>query len=381
LLYIQKFNIIIAVYYKKLSHKGETMRRLSRVLVLALVFVMLIPTAAFSAQGKTEGVYAYEINFEGYSEEDIANIKPDFTVSNVVKVLNKNDYPGNLDAVFIAEAPAEITVQAEFGVCLFTVYPVTKNAGGTDYIFTYGTEMPITGPVEIWQDEMQDWKTIDISELGDYGYEVTHQLTGEFNYFYRPGSKVTLTEPGEYYAYLVREAVGDVAEALIIVQGPSEENSSEPTKDQPALPKTVQAAPTSSKVMVNGKAVEFEAYNINGNNYFKLRDLALAVNGTDKQFGVEWDGQKNAINLASNTPYIVVGGELSKGDGNAKEGILSTSAIYKDGNEISLTAYNINGNNYFKLRDLAKEFDIGVAWDGANNAVIIDTSKGYEEAQ
>jgi hypothetical protein len=357
------------------------MLKSSKIFILTLIVVMLIPTVAFSADAKTVGVYPYEMNFEGYTEEDIANIKPDFTVSNVVEELNEDDYPGNLDAVVIAEAPAEITVQAEFGACLFTVYPVTKNEDGTDYTFTYGTEMPITGPVEIWQDEMQDWKTIDISELGDYGYEVTHQLTGEFNYFYRPGSKVTLTEPGEYYAYLVREAVGDVAEALIIVQEPSAENSPEPVKDQPALPETVQAVPTSSKVMINGKAVEFEAYNINDNNYFKLRDLALAVNGTDKQFGVEWDGQKNAINLTSNTPYIAVGGELSKGDGDAKEGILSSSAIYRDGNEISLAAYNINGNNYFKLRDLAQEFDIGVDWDGANNAVIIDTSKGYEKEQ
>jgi len=36
--------------------------------------------------------------------------------------------------------------------------------------------------------------------------------------------------------------------------------------------------PTTSKVLVNGKIVEFEAYNINGYNYFKLRDLAQAVN-------------------------------------------------------------------------------------------------------
>jgi len=46
--------------------------------------------------------------------------------------------------------------------------------------------------------------------------------------------------------------------------------------------------PTTSKVLVNGKIVEFEAYNINGYNYFKLRDLAQAVNNTEKNFEVTW---------------------------------------------------------------------------------------------
>lgn len=137
--------------------------------------------------------------------------------------------------------------------------------------------------------------------------------------------------------------------------------------------------PTSSKVLVNGKAVTFEAYTINGNNYFKLRDFAQAVNKTEKNFEVKWDSKNNAINLISNKPYTPVGGELAKGDGKAKVANPTTSKIYKDGKEISLTAYTINGNNYFKLRDIAKAFNIGVTWDGTTNTIGIDTSIGYVE--
>lgn len=142
---------------------------------------------------------------------------------------------------------------------------------------------------------------------------------------------------------------------------------------------TNNAKPTASKVLVNGKAVEFDAYTINNNNYFKLRDLAQAVNKTDKNFEVTWDGKNNAINLISNKPYTPAGGELVKGDGKAKAATLSTAKIFKDGKEISLTAYTINGNNYFKLRDIAKAFDIGVTWDGTTNTVGIDTSISYVE--
>lgn len=143
--------------------------------------------------------------------------------------------------------------------------------------------------------------------------------------------------------------------------------------------KIITANPTTSKVIVNGKEVTFEAYTINGNNYFKLRDFAQAVNKTEKNFEVKWDGKNNAIILTSKTPYTPVGGELSKGDGKAKVATPTTSKIYKDGKEIKLTAYNINGNNYFKLRDMAKAFDISVTWDGKNNTIIIDTSNGYVE--
>lgn len=143
--------------------------------------------------------------------------------------------------------------------------------------------------------------------------------------------------------------------------------------------KVITAKPTSSKVIINGKAVTFEAYTINGNNYFKLRDIAQAVNKTEKNFEVKWDSKNNAIKLISNKPYTPVGGELAKGDGKAKVAKPTTSKIYKDGKEISLTAYTINGNNYFKLRDIAKAFNIGVTWDGTTNTIGIDTSIGYVE--
>lgn len=162
----------------------------------------------------------------------------------------------------------------------------------------------------------------------------------------------------------------------------TDENYTPPLKTngpKTAQPTTEKAVATTSTVLVNGRSTAFEAYNIKGNNYFKLRDLAQAVNNTEKNFEVTWDGAKNAINLISNTPYTSAGGEFVKGDGKAKTATLSTSKIYKDDQEISLTAYNINGNNYFKLRDIAKVFDIGVTWDGATNTVGIDTSISYVE--
>jgi len=144
-----------------------------------------------------------------------------------------------------------------------------------------------------------------------------------------------------------------------------------------AAPTSTTATPTSSSVTVNGKAVAFDAYNINGNNYFKLRDLAYTLSGTGKQFAVGWDTANNSISLTSRKSYTPVGGEMTgKGSGN-QTATLTSSRIYLDGKEVSFTAYNIGGNNYFKLRDIGKTIDFNVSWDGANNRIAINTSESY----
>ena len=143
----------------------------------------------------------------------------------------------------------------------------------------------------------------------------------------------------------------------------------------PAEPAT--AYPSSHKVLVNGKNIAFDAYTINDSNYFKLRDLAFILSGTEKQFDVKWDGEKQAILLTSGEPYTVAGGEMTgKGEGN-KTANPTKAKIYLDGKEIKLTAYNILDNNYFMLRDIGQAFDFGVDWDNATRTVIIDTSIGY----
>jgi len=142
-----------------------------------------------------------------------------------------------------------------------------------------------------------------------------------------------------------------------------------------AATEPIKATKTSSAVMVNGKEVKFEAYNINNNNYFKLRDIAKALNGSEKQFEVTLDGAKNAINLLTGKAYTVVGGELEVGKSNKLNVRNTDSRIYVDGIEVSMKAYNINDNNYFKLRDLGEFIGFNVDWDGANNRVLISTNQ------
>lgn len=162
---------------------------------------------------------------------------------------------------------------------------------------------------------------------------------------------------------------------------------SDPVTAAPA--KEAAALPTKSPIYINNVLTEFEAYNINGNNYFKLRDVALALRGTEKQFEVIWnaafqtvvDGRsiRGAVDMTSNKGYTPVGGEMARGDGQEKHAVLTTSPILKDGVQVtSVAGYNIGGNNFFKLRDLGELFDFNVSWDGGRGSIIVNTAEGYD---
>ncbi len=146
-----------------------------------------------------------------------------------------------------------------------------------------------------------------------------------------------------------------------VIEDKPEDNS---TTEKPNITiRTVTSTPTTDTVMVNGKAVIFESYNIDGYNYFKLRDIASILNGTSSQFAVDWDSEKSAINITPSSPYKVVGNELALGNGEAKTATTSTDNLYINGKYVYLDTYKIEGNNFYKLRDLGSNLNFNVEWD------------------
>jgi len=70
---------------------------------------------------------------------------------------------------------------------------------------------------------------------------------------------------------------------------------------------------------------------------------------------------------------------MQQGDGTAKTATPTTSRVLLNGVELNLTAYNIGGSNFFRLRDLMRALDIGVTWDAAASTIGIDSSIPYTE--
>lgn len=152
------------------------------------------------------------------------------------------------------------------------------------------------------------------------------------------------------------------------------------TTAEPEAPITVEkkyAYAGRAKVTVNGKAVDFRIYTIDDYTYFKLRDVAGAVNGTAKQFQTYWNESKQAIELFRGVPYSSSASSVTGRYGDTY-GTTSTAKLYCDGARKSVSAYTINDYTYYKLRDLAKLLDMGVTWDEATATISIYTAQSYQ---
>jgi hypothetical protein len=63
-----------------------------------------------------------------------------------------------------------------------------------------------------------------------------------------------------------------------------------------------------------------------------------------------------------------------------------TAAVVIDGAQVDLKGYIIEDSHCFQLRDMSAALkpggkDFSVVWDDANNRIVIDTSKGYDDGQ
>ncbi len=116
------------------------------------------------------------------------------------------------------------------------------------------------------------------------------------------------------------------------------------------------------------------ACNINGYNYFKLRDIAALVNNTDAAFNISYNPLSSSVYIYPGEPYRFVGNELSDSELADYEASASNCTIYNGSSMTSYTPYVINGNIYFKLRDICRMAGIDVGWDDKTGTISLSTN-------
>ena len=134
-----------------------------------------------------------------------------------------------------------------------------------------------------------------------------------------------------------------------------------------------KAAPSAQKVLVDGTEKNFEVYNIDGYNYFRLQDLAAALAASPSRFSVSYDGAQNAVVLKRGGECSL---EASSGQTEDKSAtaVKSAQKVLLDGAPVELGPYNIGGYNFFKLAELGTLLGFGVAFDAGQNRVLINGS-------
>ncbi len=136
-------------------------------------------------------------------------------------------------------------------------------------------------------------------------------------------------------------------------------------------------------VQVDGRPVVFQMYarrDVNGDpvNYIKVRDLALALNGTKAQFDVGYDG---AVNLIPGRPYTPNGSEMRTPFSGDRPYTTPKEATRVNGQPSKLKAILLSsdsggGFTYYKLRNLGKALGFNVGWS-KERGVYVETDKPY----
>ena len=136
----------------------------------------------------------------------------------------------------------------------------------------------------------------------------------------------------------------------------------------PVSAETVLLSP--QNLYVDGDAVPCEKYNIDGSNYFKLRDLAMALSGTENQFEVGFSD--DIVEITTGQPYTAVGGEWKAAEDRSASAQPSAQTITIDGKTYEgFTVYNIGGNNFFRLRELGDALGFAVDYDPMSNSAVV----------
>lgn len=152
------------------------------------------------------------------------------------------------------------------------------------------------------------------------------------------------------------------------------------TPEQPAK----VAYPSTQKVDVDGKAVEFQCYALkdqsgNDTNYIKLRDLADILNGSAAQFQVDWNGK---VTITTGQGYTKDGSERSTPFSGRRVYKEVTDQTLVNGKAADLAAFTLMDDNgggytYYQLRDLGKALGFNVGWS-ADKGIFVETGKPYD---
>ena len=121
---------------------------------------------------------------------------------------------------------------------------------------------------------------------------------------------------------------------------------------------------STQSLTVDGEAVEFAAYNIDGYNYVKLRALAALLADTVCPFDVDYDAATNSVVITRGQPYSGPA-ETDDGVDRSDRAKVSAQKVVVNGAERDdLSVWNIAGNNWFKLAELAGVIGFELGYSG-----------------
>lgn len=138
-------------------------------------------------------------------------------------------------------------------------------------------------------------------------------------------------------------------------------------------------------IKVNGSNANMVTYVINGSSYVRLYDIANSFNDTNKEFA--FTSNSNSVNIEERGAFggiyyvpsvptqvqTITAYPVQMNCTHTIDMVYSGIITYYQN---TYTAYLIDGQYYFKLRDLAEYVGFGVTWDSSTKSICIDSTVG-----
>ena len=145
--------------------------------------------------------------------------------------------------------------------------------------------------------------------------------------------------------------------------------------------KTVDAVKNTKKVTLDGEEVMVGAYDVEGYNYLKLRDVAAILNTKKCQFNVGFDKPTKLITVELAKGYEKVEGDLAEIKDEKAKAIVSVKKILVNGEEKEIKTALINEYNYMQLRDLGSLVGLDVKYDAKNKVIMLNSDAEAKEEE
>lgn len=145
--------------------------------------------------------------------------------------------------------------------------------------------------------------------------------------------------------------------------------------------KTVDAVKNTKKVTLDGEEVMVGAYDVEGFNYLKLRDIAAILNGKKCQFDVGYDNETKVFSVELAKGYEKVEGDLAEIKDEKAKAMVSVKKILVNGEEKEVKTALIDGYNYMQLRDLGSLVGLGVKYDQVNKVIMLNSDAEEKEEE
>ena len=142
------------------------------------------------------------------------------------------------------------------------------------------------------------------------------------------------------------------------------------------VPSAPKITVSKQSISVNGSSYTLAAYNINGNNFVKLRDLAALLMNTGKKFSLVFNDGTQTATMTMGGTYTKRGDELTALPAY-KRYSASSQLFILDSTYIYPMAYNIDGTNYVMIRDMGSAMNFYVGYTASTKTIVINTSSNY----